>query len=65
VTERTPHLRRSPTPPAGNGRRLVIGVLIFLVVLIVAVVVPLVVIGLHNNGVKTPPGPAPHATQPS
>jgi hypothetical protein len=42
-----------------------IAVLIFFVVLIVAVVVPLIVIGLHNNGVKPPPGPVPHATQPS
>jgi hypothetical protein len=52
-------------PSPGNGRRFLIGVLIFFIVLIVAVVVPLVVIGLHNNGVKTPPGPAPHATHPS
>lgn len=61
----TPHLRRGPVPSPGNGRRVLIGVLIFFLILIVAVVVPLVVIGLHNDGVKVPPGPAPHATQPS
>ena len=61
----TPHLRRGPSPTPGNGRRVLIAVLIFFVALIVAVVVPLIVIGLHNNGVKPPPGPAPHATQPT
>jgi hypothetical protein len=61
----TPHLRRGPAPDSARGHRVLIAVLVFLLALIVAVVVPLVVIGLHNHGVKLPPGPAPHATQPS
>jgi hypothetical protein len=61
----TPHLRRDPAPNPTNGRRVLIGVLVFFLILIAAVVIPLVVIGLHNHGVKIPPGPVPHATQPS
>ena len=52
-------------PSPTNGRRVLIGVLVFFLILIAAVVIPLVVIGLHNHGVKIPPGPVPHATQPS
>ena len=61
----TPHLRRDPAPSPTTGRRVLIGVLVFFLILIAAVVIPLVVIGLHNHGVKIPPGPVPHATQPS
>jgi hypothetical protein len=61
----TPHLRRDPAPSPTGGRRVLIAVFVFFIILIIAVVVPLIVIGLHNNGVKIPPGPAPHATQPS
>jgi hypothetical protein len=61
-----PYLWRGPDPPPTNsGRKLVIGAFIFLVLLVVAVVVPLVVIGLHNSGVKPPPpGPSPTVSVP-
>jgi hypothetical protein len=59
----TPHLRRNPAPSPTNGRRVLIGALVFFLILIAAVVIPLVVIGLHNHGVKIPPGPVPHTTQ--
>lgn len=61
----TPHLRRDPAPDSARGRRVLIAALVFFLALIIAVLVPLLVIGLHNHGVKLPPGPAPHATQPS
>jgi hypothetical protein len=61
----TPHLRRDPAPNPTNGRRVLIGVLVFFLILIAAVVIPLVVIGLHNHGVKVPPGPVPQTTQSS
>jgi hypothetical protein len=60
-----PHLRRDPVPSQANGRRVLIGVLIFFLLLVTFVVVLVVTVGLHNSGVKIPPGPAPHATQPS
>ncbi len=61
----TPHLRRDPAPSPTNGRRVLIAVLIFFLLLVGFVVVLVVTIGLHNSGVKIPPGPRPHATQPS
>ncbi len=61
----TPRLRRGPEPDPRNGRRVLIGVLVFFLLLVTFVVVLVVTIGLHNHGVKIPPGPAPHATQPS
>jgi hypothetical protein len=42
-----------------------IGVLVFFLLLVTFVVVLVVTIGLHNHGIKIPPGPAPRATQPS
>jgi hypothetical protein len=60
-----PRLRRDPAPNAANGRRVLIGVFIFFLLLVAFVVVLVVTVGLHNHGVKIPPGPAPHATQPS
>ncbi|HWB65597.1 MAG TPA: hypothetical protein VG708_02045 [Mycobacteriales bacterium] len=51
----TPYLRR--TESRGRGRTALIVAAIFFVLLIVAVLVPLVVIGLHNNGAKIPPTP--------
>jgi hypothetical protein len=61
----TPYLRRDPSPSTRNGRRVLLGVLAFFLLLVAFVVVLVVTVGLHNNGVKIPPGPAPHATQPS
>jgi hypothetical protein len=65
VTTPTPHLRRDPDPDPATGRRVLIGVLAFFLLLVAFVVVLVVTIGLHNHGVKIPPGPVPHATQPS
>jgi hypothetical protein len=65
VTAPVPHLRRDPAPTARNGRWVLIGVLVFFLALVAFVVVLVVTIGVHNNGVKIPPGPAPRATQPS
>lgn len=61
----TPHLRRDPNPSQTNGRRVLIGVFLVFLLLVAFVVVLVVTIGLHNHGVIIPPGPAPHATQPS
>jgi hypothetical protein len=61
----TPHLRRDPNPTPAHGRRVLIGVLAFFMLLLTFVIVLVATIGVHNNGVKAPPGPAPHATQPS
>lgn len=61
----TPRLRRDPAPSPTNGRRVLIGVLVFFLLLVTFVVVLVVTIGLHNHGIKIPPGPAPRATQPS
>jgi hypothetical protein len=60
----TPYLRRNPEPRQTNGRWVLIGVLGVFVVLVVFVVVLVVTIGLHNNGIKTPPGPVPTGTAP-
>jgi hypothetical protein len=61
----TPYLRRGPAPDRANGHRVVIVAFLIFLALVTFVVVLVVTIGLHNSGVKIPPGPAPHATQPS
>jgi hypothetical protein len=61
----TPYLRRDPDPTPTSGRRVLIGVLVFFLVLLAFVLTLVFTVGVHNNGVKIPPGPAPHATQPS
>jgi hypothetical protein len=61
----TPHLRRDPNPTPTSGRKVLIGVLIFFLLLLGFVLTLVFTIGVHNSGVKIPPGPAPHATQPS
>jgi hypothetical protein len=55
-----PRLRRPVATDEArrSGRRLIVAGALFLVALIVAVVVPLVLIGLHNNGAKIPSRPA-------
>jgi hypothetical protein len=61
----TPHLRRDPAPDSTNGRRVLLGVAAFFLLLLGFVLVLVFTIGVHNHGIKVPPGPAPHATQPS
>jgi hypothetical protein len=48
----TPYLRREANPRKRGGRTALVVALVFFVLLIVAVVVPLVVIGLNNTGIK-------------
>jgi hypothetical protein len=60
----TPYLRREANPRKRGGRTALVVALVFFVLLIVAVVVPLVVIGLNNTGIKEPPGPVPSETVP-
>jgi hypothetical protein len=61
----TPHLRRDPAPNPTNGRWVLLGVAAFFLLLLGFVLVLVFTIGVHNHGIKVPPGPAPHATQPS
>lgn len=64
MTTPTPYLRRDPNPQQTNGRRVLIGVLIFFLLLLGFVLLLVFTIGVHNNGVKPPPpGPKPHITQ--
>jgi hypothetical protein len=65
MTAPVPHLRRDPAPSSTNGRWVLIAVFAFFLLLVTFVVVLVVTIGMHNHGVKIPPGPAPQATQPS
>jgi len=60
-----PHLRRDAAPSQVSSRWVLIGALGFFLALITFVLVLVFTIGVHNSGVKIPPGPAPHATQPS
>jgi hypothetical protein len=62
--EPVPRLRRDIDPPASNGRRAVILIAIVFLLLVGFVVTLVVTIGLHNNGVRIPPGPQPSATTP-
>jgi hypothetical protein len=59
-----PRLRCGPEPPRRGGRFWLVLALTFFVILIAAVLVPLIAIGLHNNGVKSPPEPRPTASVP-
>jgi hypothetical protein len=53
----TPKLRQGPPPSATSGRKVLIGVAAFFLVLVTFVLVLVFTIGLHNHGVKSPPGP--------
>jgi hypothetical protein len=61
----TPYLRRDPDPTPTGGRKVLIGVFAFFLLLLAFVLTLVFTVGVHNHGVKIPPGPAPHATQPS
>jgi len=65
VSDPTPYLRRDPNPDPTSSRRGLIGAFVLFVLLLGFIIVLVVAIGQHNHGVKTPPGPAPRATQPS
>jgi hypothetical protein len=57
-----PRLRRGPPPSPTSGRRVLIGVLVFFVLLVAFVVTLVLTIGINNNGVKIPPNPSATAT---
>ncbi|HVT65390.1 MAG TPA: hypothetical protein VHD81_09560 [Mycobacteriales bacterium] len=51
-----PHLRRDPNPQQTSGRKVLIGVAVFFLVLVGFVLTLVFTIGEHNNGVVLPPG---------
>jgi hypothetical protein len=51
----TPRLRRGPAPSETNGRKVLIGVAAFFLLLLAFVLILVFTIGIHNNGVKPPP----------
>jgi hypothetical protein len=53
----TPHLHRRPAPRQGNGRKVLIAVAVFFVLLVGFVLVLVFAIGVHNHGAKAPPAP--------
>jgi hypothetical protein len=55
--EPVPHLRRDPNPSNANGRKVLIGVAVFFLLLVAFVLTLVFTIGIHNNGVKLPAGP--------
>lgn len=55
MSEPTPRLRRDPNPSATSGRKVLIGVAVFFLLLVAFVLTLVFTIGLHNNGVKPPP----------
>jgi hypothetical protein len=60
----TPKLRQGPMPPPTSGRRVLIGVFVFFLLLVGFVLTLVFTIGLHNNGVRLPgPGPTPVPSQ--
>lgn len=57
-----PRLRRDPDPAQTSGRKVLIGVAIFFLVLVGFVLTLVFTIGEHNNGVVLPPGSSVHPT---
>lgn len=57
-----PRLRRDPNPTPTNGRKVLVGVAIFFVLLVGFVLTLVFTIGVHNNGVKLPSSPAASAS---
>ncbi|HVW81663.1 MAG TPA: hypothetical protein VHB69_12075 [Mycobacteriales bacterium] len=55
MSEPTPRLRRDPNPSTASGRKVLIGVAAFFVLLLAFVLTLVFTIGLNNNGVKIPP----------
>jgi hypothetical protein len=61
--ESVPRLRRDPNPSSTSGRKVLIAVAIFFVLLVTFVLTLVFTIGEHNNGVVIPPQPRTTATQ--
>lgn len=56
----TPRLRQGPQPAPNSGRKVVLVAFAFFLALVGFVLALVFTIGIHNNGVKPPPGgPAP------
>ena len=51
-----PRLRRGEAAAANSGRKVLIGVAVFFLLLVGFVLTLVFTIGLHNNGVKPPVG---------
>ena len=58
-----PRLRRDPDPQPTSGRKVLIGVAVFFLLLVGFVLVLVFTIGEHNNGVVLPPQPKASHTQ--
>ena len=50
-----PKLRQGPPPSPTSGRKVLLGVAAFFLVLLAFVLVLVFTIGIHNHGVKPPP----------
>jgi hypothetical protein len=55
VPDPVPHLRRGPDPTPTSGRKVLVGVFVFFLLLVGFVLTLVFTIGLHNNGVRPPP----------
>lgn len=62
--EAVPRLRRDPDPKQTSGRRVLIGVAVFFLLLVGFVLTLVFAIGEHNNGVVIPPGHGSSTTTP-
>lgn len=61
-TDPTPWLRREPDPKPTSGRKVLIGVAVFFVLLVGFVLTLVFTVGINNNGVKSSSLPAASAT---
>ncbi|HVV75054.1 MAG TPA: hypothetical protein VHC43_03385 [Mycobacteriales bacterium] len=59
MTEPVPRLRRDPQPT--SGRRVLVGVAVFFVLLVGFVLTLVFTIGINNSGVRLPSSPSPTA----
>jgi hypothetical protein len=62
--EPTPRLRRDPNPSTASGRKVLIGVAVFFLLLLGFVLTLVFTIGLGNNGVKVPMSVPSHSPVP-
>jgi hypothetical protein len=63
MTEPVPYLRRDPNPSSTSGRKVLVGVAVFFVLLVAFVLTLVFTIGVNNHGVVIPPSPTGTATQ--
>jgi hypothetical protein len=58
-----PRLRRDPDPKPTSGRKVLIAVAVFFLLLVGFVLTLVFTIGINNNGVVNPPAPSGTSTQ--